>query len=701
MSHLLRNLFTCLFIGLLLLAAPLSHAHAAASDWQGDDNVRVRLVSGTDGIADDAHVSLGLDVELAEGWHTYWRTPGMAGLPPQLDWRASQNDDSNLKDATLLFPAPKRYTAYGLETIGYRGHVLFPIDVLVRNAGHALTLNPTVNLLVCSSVCVPKTFTLTLTIPAGSAAASNEADLIQQFRDHIPGDGAQSGLLIKKIINDGEGITVSISSRHSLTEPDIFIEPDSEVTFKAPVVSLGNHGLSADLRIVPADALPEGTTLAGKMFTLTIVEGDNALERHITIPAVGAEPPSTLPPPASLMTILLLAILGGFILNLMPCVLPVLSLKLLSVVSHGGGSTRAVRRSFLTTAAGIIFSFLVLGGITTALRTLGHSFGWGVQFQQPAFLLFLIILLTFFTASMWDILHINLPRFLADGVNDASYHPKLAGDFATGAFATLLATPCSAPFLGTAIGFALTSPPAIIIAVFFALGFGMALPYLLITLRPGIATALPKPGHWMISLRRLLGLALALTGIWLLWVLSAQISAQFAALCGLCLTAVILVMAIGQRLLPRWATWAAVLILLLGTIGLTVAGSRLPKTNAVVDQLWHSFSEQSLAANNAEGKTVFLDITADWCITCKANKHFILSDEKLRERLFHTDIVAMQADWTNPDPVIADFLHKYGRYGIPFNAVFGPGAPDGIILPELLTPALVNDALDKASKSVR
>jgi suppressor for copper-sensitivity B len=381
----------------------------------------------------------------------------------------------------------------------------------------------------------------------------------------------------------------------------------------------------------------------------------------------------------------------------MPCVLPVLSLKVLSVIGHGGGETRLVRHSFLVTASGILFSFLVLGGVTVLLQKLGMAVGWGLQFQQPMFLIFLVLLLTVFAANMWDLFEIQLPRFLADGINDAGYHPKLAGDFAAGAFATLLATPCSAPFLGTAISFALGSGPRDIMIIFAALGTGMILPYLAIALFPSLATSLPKPGRWMVVLRRLLGGALAVTAIWLLWVLSAQISARFAAIAGFCMLALLLLFGMRKTNITRWIVWFGLFSFTFLALGLTISGARMPKPPAEVERLWQPFSEMALAADLAEGKTVFVDVTADWCLTCKANKQFVLSQDVLAQRLFHSDIIAMQADMTNPNPDITEFLRKYGRYGIPFNAAFGPGAPQGIVLPELLTPNVVTQALDTAS----
>jgi suppressor for copper-sensitivity B len=376
-------------------------------------------------------------------------------------------------------------------------------------------------------------------------------------------------------------------------------------------------------------------------------------------------------------------------------VLPVLSLKILNLVSHGGGQRKQVTQSFLLTACGILFSFLMLACVMVGLRHFGLALGWGVQFQQPAFLMFLVLLLTFFAANLWGVFEIPLPRALADIFDER--HPKLAGDFATGAFATLLATPCSAPFLGTAVGFALASGTAQIFAIFMALGFGMAIPCFIFAAFPRFATLLPKPGAWMLQLRRLLGLALALTALWLIWVLAAQITVAYAICFGLFMTAVAILLILRKhgtknKLITLGIIEFCAVALLLG-----FNGAMKPRSMPQADRQWLSFNQNALDADIAEGKTVFLDVTADWCLTCKANMKFTLSDDEVSRRLFTTDVIAMQADWTNPDPVVVDLLHKYGRYGIPFNIVFGPNAPQGIPLPELLTPGLVIDALNKAS----
>jgi suppressor for copper-sensitivity B len=280
---------------------------------------------------------------------------------------------------------------------------------------------------------------------------------------------------------------------------------------------------------------------------------------------------------------------------------------------------------------------------------------------------------------------------------DSTYHPKLAGDFATGAFATLLATPCSAPFLGTAVGFALASGIKEIFAVFIALGLGMALPYFVVALFPRAATLFPKPGPWMVVLRRVLGFALALTAAWLIWVMAAQITPTIALDFALMMVALVIVLALRKGHISGILATTGILVICGTALVIGISGISLPKEPQETERQWLQYSPLTLQADIAEGKIVFLDVTADWCLTCKVNKKFALSNKEIDQRLFHSDIIAMQANWTNPNPVVSDLLKKYGRYGIPFNAVFGPGAPEGIVLPELLTSQTVLKALDAAA----
>ncbi len=583
---------SCFFLFSLFLAAfGAPSGLAASTPWQNSAEASARLVSKNQGVKDQKETFLGLEIRLAEGWHTYGRDPGDAGEPPRFDWKGSEN----LASVEILYPPAIGFSMMGIETMGYKDRVLLPLRAEIKNVGEPLKVRAIVNLLLCKEICVPQSFAFALDLPADTSAPSEEASLI-----------AESPAL-------------------------------------------------ASPSAAPAKALP-------------------------------------------LWSVLFLALLGGFILNLMPCVLPVLSLKVMGLIRHGGGEARAIRHSFSSTAAGIVFSFLLLALATIGLKAAGQSVGWGIQFQQPVFLVFMIALLTFFTANLWGFFEIGIPAFIADWINPR-HHPKLAGDFATGALATLLATPCSAPFLGTAIAFAMAAGAAEIVAVFAALGVGMSLPYLAVALWPKLARKLPKPGAWMETLSRLLGFGLAGTVLWLLNVLAAQMGTDATVLIALAMVAMVGQLYLRHKNVLHFLTKPVIAAALLASFGLAYVASA-PSSASVEMGAWKKFDEETLARHVGEGKTVFVDVTADWCLTCKVNKRFALTRDDVRKKLFETEgVIALQADWTNADPSILAFLKKHERYGIPFNIVFGPKAPQGIPLPEILTPSSVIEAIERAQNA--
>ena len=406
----------------------------------------------------------------------------------------------------------------------------------------------------------------------------------------------------------------------------------------------------------------------------------------------------------SLWRILLYAILGGLILNLMPCVLPVLSIKLLSVVSYGGREAAGVRFGFLATAAGIVSSMLVIALALLAVKAAGMSVGWGIQFQQPLFLVFMALVVTLFAYNLFGLFEIRLPQRLSDLSLRAGDHPTAGGHFLTGAFATLLATPCSAPFVGTAVGFALSRDAVEILSVFAALGVGLALPYFAVAAFPKLATALPRPGKWMVVLRQILGLALTVTAVWLLTVVAVQIGAEGAYILAAMLVLVGVVLLIRRLPQSRLGRHAGKMVLVLSVAVLVLPIVRMPDTvgPAVAHSgKWRTFDRAELNRLVAAGKTVFVDVTADWCITCQVNKKIVLDAEPVAGWLSSGNVVAMRADWTRPNKDIANYLASFGRYGIPFNAVYGPDAPNGIALPELLTSNTVIEAAQKSGSTNR
>ncbi len=387
----------------------------------------------------------------------------------------------------------------------------------------------------------------------------------------------------------------------------------------------------------------------------------------------------------------------------MPCVLPVLSLKLLSIMKHGGGEKNVVRKSFLMTTLGILTSFMFLALVIIGLKSAGHAVGWGFHFQEPTFLISLIIIINIFAANQWSLFEINLPAWLGGSIEKASRkhdaHSNI-GNFVTGAFATLMATPCSAPFIGTAISFALTQSPWEILIIFFSMGLGLALPYVLFICAPNLITKLPKPGNWMIKLKYILGGLLFITSLWLISVLYGQtgiLSSLVVILMSMCS----IILLILYKRFHFISQLQLLLIIILG-IGLTVwVPTIVSKTKQITENkkasdLWIPFNEQSIHRYVAEGKIVFVDITADWCLTCKVNKWHVLENEDIIHLLKQENVIAMMGDLSSPNPIINDYLKRNGRYGIPFNMVYGANAPKGIALSELLSKEMVIDAFKKA-----
>lgn len=639
MPHAASRLVARNLLLLLLLALPWP-VWGQAGDWQSSNQAQVRLIAGVTGAGQLAEIPLGLEVVLAPGWKTYWRMPGDAGAPPQLDWSVAQSARGNLDHVELLYPVPQRHMAFGLETIGYDGKVVFPIRAVPKQPGKTLRLEVKLTLLTCGEICVPNDYTLRLTIPAGEAAPSAEAGLLAEWRARVPMRDDVQKIWTVTSIKTKDSKTLQLNFATALTlenPPDLFVESTAGGIFYPPDISLDGSmsGGIINLKLRDGAIMPNPPQIR-----LTFVHGGYGWEQEIALPGAAAATTQTPPLPAALLPMLLFAFLGGLLLNLMPCVLPVLSLKLLKFMGHGGRENRDARQSFLAAGGGIIGFFVLLALGLLGLRALGHSVGWGMQFQHESFLIFIILVLLLFAANLWGLFEIRLPGWINDRLAAAGARPKLFGDFLSGGFAALLATPCTAPFLGTAVGFALGAGAAETIVIFMGMGLGMASPYLLIAGFPGFATRMPRPGAWMLRLRRILACALLVTALWfgnILW-LQMQDSAQ-------------------------------------------------------------NFDETAIARHIKDGKTVFVDVTASWCITCQANKRFVLDRAEIKARLAAPGVVFMQRDWTKPDRAIADYLRRYGRGGIPFNIVFGPHAPEGIILPELLTPGAVLEAMDKAGIS--
>ena len=676
-----------LLFALGALGVALPAAADTASPWFVTDQGRVRLVSGVNSVGGaDTTVPFGLEFDLKPHWKIYWRSPGDAGYPPRIDWAGS----GNLRAAKIAWPAPRRFAVLGLQTVGYEGHVVLPIAASVAQPGRALDLRAALSYLTCNDVCIPYDTKLALALPAGDGAPSGDAGLIARFVAREPSHQQTPALSLREaaiLPGSHPELELRVAASPPLSAPDAFVEANG-IEFGAPQI-VSRDGDETVMRIAMTGPRARRSDIAGERFDVTLVDGDRALETA-ALPRLGVPVPDF----AFFTRMIGIALLGGLILNVMPCVLPVLSLKLLGIAGTAGRERRRIRSGLLASAAGVIAAFLVLALATVALRAGGVAVGWGIQFQQPLFLIFVMAVVTLFAANLWGLFEVPLPSAVAQW-GGADRGRGLIGNFAAGAFATLLATPCSAPFVGTAVGFALAAGAATTLAIFVAMGVGLAFPYLAIAAAPFLVAWLPRPGRWTILLRQILGVALAATGIWLAWVLSEESGAVAAIAATVLMIAVPVALYLLRHLQARGAAVAALVAL---AFLIPAALPPPPRAAQTADGFWRPFDPAAIQKLVSGGNTVFVDVTAEWCLTCKLNERVAIDTPSVRRRLSAAGVVAMRADWTRPSGEIERYLHGFGRYGIPFNAVYGPALPEGRALPELLTPDEVAAALDQSRK---
>ncbi len=662
----------------LWIASAVAAANAASSPVYENEYITARLITAERGVTPDAGaLSAALHIELRDGWKTYWKSPGQVGYPPEISWDGSQN----LFSGQMLFPTPERFNAFDIENYGYSDTVTYPVQILLESRGAATDLKAGVSLLVCKEICVPQEFELTLSLFNDAGVDPQEAELIARALDSLPKDSDESGLSLDAVhlSRDDNALSAQITSLTPLSDPQIFPDLGLDAAFGPPEWDIAQDGLSAWVHL-PVLALPESLP----QLELVVANGAQAAS---FLPDWSATAPTPPGGGQTLWSVIVLALLGGLILNVMPCVLPVLSIKLTSALKARDQSLPRIRAGFVMSALGVLSFMWALAVILISIRAAGGQIGWGIQFQNPVFLGVMLSIVTLFAANMLGLFEITLPQRLHTRLAGIDGQPGLAGDFMTGALAAVLATPCSAPFLGTAVAFALAGSSFDVLVIFTALGLGLAVPYLLVALRPSLIRALPKPGRWMLVVKWIMGLLLALTALWLAWLLSSVAGWVVVAGVGVLLATALLAM-LRVPMLSLAAIATAVILPVLITPPTPPA--------AAANSYWTAFDQTAIPGHVATGQVVFVDVTADWCLTCKTNKALVLDQDVVQAALIQDDVMPMQADWTKPNAAILNYLQSYGRFGIPFNIVYGPGAPQGIPLPEILTRDAVLDALAKA-----
>ena len=702
-----------------LCAAALAFAHAVAAAPVQTGRVTAELVAEKTALVPGTTTTVALRFAIAPGWHTYWRNPGESGLPTTLAWKLPPG----FAAGDIVWPAPRALPAGPLVNYGYEGDVLHLVPVTVPHdaqPGSTATLAARADWLVCKETCIPEGADLTLALPV---AAQADADPrwqapIAATRDALPKPAPQSWATHAV----ASGSTIELSFAESAGDPGRLwffaenggrIEPsamqtaarrDGRVELALPVahdlasgftalrgVLTAERGFTVDGRTVRAIALDvalQGAPMAGPKQPVAAVDFSQA-------PASSA---ATL----SLPIALAFAFAGGLLLNLMPCVFPVLSLKALGLATHAG-NRRALRHEGIAFAVGVIVAFTLLGAAVAALRAAGEQLGWGFQLQSPAVVTALALLFFVIALNLSGVFEFGLlvPSRLATW----SHANRTANAFASGLLAVVIASPCTAPFMGAALGYALGERTHVTLGVFVALGLGMALPYCALAWFPAWRRVLPRPGLWMVRLRQLLAFPLYATVVWLVWVLGAQAGNDAVIRIGVTLV----VVAFALWAWHAWRSGGRSAWAIVASVGAIVAAvvawplvTESPSSGTAVanraaevaeaDDGWEPWSAARVAELTAAGQPVFVDFTAAWCITCQVNKRLVLTDARVRDAFANRGVALLRADWTRRDPAISDALAALGRSGVPVYVLYRRNG-EALLLPEVLQRKPLIDAI--------
>jgi thiol:disulfide interchange protein len=660
------------FLLLLLLAFP---AHAQLPP--GQKAMSVRLVPETARPAAGSKVTLALVMSPREGWHGYWQNPGDAGVGTRIDWRLPEGASAG----PIRFPVPQRLTIQGLMNYVFEGEHALLVDLQLPPGlapGTKLPVLGKVDYLVCTDrICVPESAEVAAQLEVGGGPAATQAGF-DRYRQALPKPLPEAGRFERR--GSRLRIAVPLPAAASVEEPYFFPVTEQALVYSAPQ-SVSRRGDWLIVETEAGDGAPatiEGVLKLGPGQGLAVRAGPGEVG-----PAgdpVGAAASQADPGYSTILLALAGAMLGGLLLNVMPCVFPILSLKALSL-ARAGGEERAARREALAYAAGAILACLALGAALLAVRAGGTAAGWAFQLQDPRVILFLLLLVTAIALNLAGLFELpSLGGRLASG---------RTGAFATGALAAFIATPCTGPFMGAALGAALILPAAAALAIFGGLGLGLALPFLLLGYVPALRRKLPRPGPWMVRFRHILAVPMILTAFGLAWILERQVGlAGLAMALAAAGTMTLFFRMAGRR--QRWlpmapaALAAGVAVALLPTIP-PQAEARTGGALAA-----ETFSEPRLARLRAEGRPVFVYFTADWCLTCKVNEAAVLERDEVAAAFRSKGAAVLVGDWTRGDAAIGRFLEAQGRSGVPLYLWYAP-RKKAEVLPQILTVGRVTN----------
>ena len=668
------------FIYILFVSFFCTNVVALSSDWSIGDSSKVRLISPYSQ-NNNKELLIGLEYEMDPGWKTYWKSPGDGGFAQNISWENS----TNINNLEVLWPTPEKFQILGLTSLGYENNVIFPLKLVINDESQNTFVNLLVNFLICKDICIPGDARVFLEIPSGNKELTDNFFIMERSLSFLPEHNFDSSYINKINAsvykdNDNSLIKIIAETDKSFFNTNIFLH----TPFGLPVVK-NSLVYSNNNKLITAEFKYAKDLISKEQFPIEIIVQD---KNHNFINILDVQVKNISPPVKennNYIYFILISLLAGLILNVMPCVFPILSIKLMSVFSSDQKNARV---SFFTTAFGIIFSFILLGLVFLFLQYFKFPISWGMQFQQPYFLLFITLVIFLFMMNMFNQFEINLPSRVSNFslLNNNNLYLK---DFFNGFFATLMATPCSAPFVGTAITAAFTQNYLIGINIFLFMGIGMSSPYLLVATFPKLVNFLPKPGKWMIYVKYFLGLLLLATVIWL-----SNILLNFFSLGFLALSLILFLILSYRKKIPYFQNIFTIVILL-GIFYLPSVKSLQNNPALKYDVRWLNFFEVDINQLVNKDEVIFLDITADWCATCQFNKVNVINSNKIIKLFEENNILLIRADWTRPNKMVNVFLEKYERFGIPFNAFFSKNYPDGVLLSELLSEKEILEAINK------
>ncbi len=703
-----------LLFWLLVAIAP----HGLAQTYQGKQLVRAELLADTKALVPGKPFTVGLLLRMAPGWHTYWKFSGDAGLPTEMKWKLPPG----WKIGEIQWPIPLKTIDPGdIETYGYQDEILLMQEITppLKLDVSSVQLAAEANWLVCEKICIPGSAILRLDLPVASSSEPANADVFARYRRLVPQNWPGPNVATASWSRVGSELRLKIISEMLAKSPpfDFFPLPEQDTIVGHPAVQSRNNN-EIVFRIPLESAAKNLSSIAGLVVFAQQPNGEHRAAWQIARASAAVQTGSSAllsaRPAAArgIFTFLLFGFLGGMILNLMPCVLPVISLKIFGFIQQAGQSRQKIFRSGIAFTLGIFAWFIALAVLLIALKGAGRDVTWGgFQFTNPYFVLALSVIVLVFALNLFGVFEIWLPQSVTRSLLSTSERKDYLGSFLQGVFATVLATPCTAPFLGTALGFAFTQSAVIILAMFIAIAAGMSTPYLLLSVQPAWLRLVPRPGPWMIHVKQFMGFLLLATLLFLLYILGAQrgLDGAMWASCFLLVVSIACWMK-GAFVSPtatgtkRTIVRVLMLMLVLGSgvylIGDKFQSAKIASADSRLPGNWQAFTPERLQAELGQGHTVFVDFTAAWCLTCKFNEANVLEAQDVKDAFQRHGIVKLKADWTNGDPAITKLLRQFGRPGVPLYVLYPANNEEPIVFPELLTKSMLLDKLETVAGRV-